>query len=249
MQGASILTIIVTFAWILKNFVTETIMSIEFEYFHKSVNDAMVNSLLNLATDQSEVALRQWLLEVKSFSSIGSSTLHPRFSRTFQMINNDRNCCWKNKFINYSIILEAFELTKTAFQLMILYHCMETFIHAIVYEYYLLYYLRAGDANIFGTLATFGWILKNFVTETILSVEFEYFHKSVNEAMVNSLLNLANDQSEEQEKQMHMNVVRISRLSQKFELCNLFDMDAAMPRRLLSLIATYTIVLLQFVLL
>ncbi|KAL0810268.1 hypothetical protein ABMA28_010430 [Loxostege sticticalis] len=230
----------------------------------------MVNSLLNLATDQSEVALRQWLLEVKCFSSTGSintplkkkgrkifsysSTLPPRFSRTFhEMINNDLSCCLKNTFTTYTLILEAFESTKTAFQLMILYHCMETFIHAIVYVYYFLYFLgaprEAGGGSIFATLATVAWILKNFVTETILSVEFEYFYKSVNDAMVNSLLNLATDQSEEQEKQMHKNVVRISRLSHKFELCNLFDMDAAMPRRLLSLIATYTIVLLQFVLL
>ncbi|KAL0859736.1 hypothetical protein ABMA27_010098 [Loxostege sticticalis] len=172
-------------------------------------------------------------------------------SDDLESIETKRNCFWKEKLSVYVTILEAYEIAKRSFQLLILFHCMETFIHALVYVYYLLHYLKASSegASILTIIVTFAWILKNFVTETILSIEFEYFHKSLNDVMVNSLLNLASDQSEEQEKQMHKNVVRISRLSHKFELCNLFAMDAAMPRNLLSLVATYIIVLLQFALL
>ncbi|XP_063833816.1 uncharacterized protein LOC135082984 [Ostrinia nubilalis] len=52
-----------------------------------------------------------------------------------------------------------------------------------------------------------------------------------------------------QEKRMHKNIIRLSKTTLKMAPCNLFAIDATTPRRLLSLIATYTIVLLQFALL
>ncbi|XP_063835493.1 uncharacterized protein LOC135084646 [Ostrinia nubilalis] len=91
------------------------------------------------------------------------------------------------------------------------------------------------------------WILKNFMYETVLSVEFERFHMAVNDAVVNSLAQITNDKCSEQERRMYKNICRMSRVSNKFEVCNLFGLDATMPRKLLSLIATYTIVLLQFI--
>ncbi|XP_063833815.1 uncharacterized protein LOC135082983 [Ostrinia nubilalis] len=51
-----------------------------------------------------------------------------------------------------------------------------------------------------------------------------------------------------QEKRMHKNIIRLSKITLKMAPCNLFTFDATTPRKLLSLIATYTIVLLQFAL-
>ncbi|KAL0810272.1 hypothetical protein ABMA28_010434 [Loxostege sticticalis] len=192
-------------------------------------------------TDKQCSASRQWVVDLKYFTDIKSIVKH--FKE-----NESENIFWKNKEITFSNILEAYKMTKDAFQLLVLYHCSETFIHAIFYVYPLTLMLSSsGHSSAMAAAVVVWWILKNFIYETVLSVEFEGFYIAVNDAIVNSIVQMTNEQCSEQEKQMHKNVIRMSQISRKFEVCDLFALEAATPRRLLALIATYTLVVLQFV--
>ncbi|KAL0810366.1 hypothetical protein ABMA28_010515 [Loxostege sticticalis] len=187
------------------------------------------------------VSLRQWVVDLKYYTDIKNTVKHLKENQT-------ENCSWKNKEMSYANILEAFKITKDAFQLLILYHCVETFLHSIYYVYLTTQIIASNESRaIPSVVVVVGWILKNFIHESVLSVEFERFYLVVNDAIVNSISRMTNKQCSEQEKRMHKNVVRMSQLSRKFEVCNLFALDAATPRRLLALIATYSFVVLQFV--
>ncbi|KAL0859731.1 hypothetical protein ABMA27_010093 [Loxostege sticticalis] len=193
-------------------------------------------------TDKQCSASRQWVVDLKYYTKIKNIVKHWKE-------NESDNCFWKIKEMTYANILEAFEITKDAFKFFILYHCVETFLHAIFYIYVTTEILANNKqiSSIIAAAVVVGWIVKNFIYETVLSVEFEDFYIAVNDAVVNSIVQMTNDQCSEQEKQMHKNVVRMSQISRKFEVCDLFALDAATPRRLLALIATYTLVVLQFV--
>ncbi|KAL0810267.1 hypothetical protein ABMA28_010429 [Loxostege sticticalis] len=193
-------------------------------------------------TDKQCSASRQWVVDLKYYTKIINIVKHWKE-------NESDNCFWKIKEMTYANILEAFEITKDAFKFFILYHCVETFLHAIFYIYVTTEILARNKqiSSIIAAAVVVGWIVKNFIYETVLSVEFEDFYIAVNDAVVNSIVQMTNDQCSEQEKQMHKNVVRMSQIARKFEVCDLFALDAATPRRLLALIATYTLVVLQFV--
>ncbi|KAL0859735.1 hypothetical protein ABMA27_010097 [Loxostege sticticalis] len=185
--------------------------------------------------------LRQWVVDLKYYTDIKNIVKHLKE-------NESDNYFCKNKEMSYADILEAFKITKEAFQLLILYHFVETFVHAIFYVYNTTEILSRNESRAIPAAAVVvGWILKNFIYETVLSVEFERFYIAVNDATVNSITRMTDKQCSEEEKQMHKNVIRMSQISRKFEVCDLFALDAATPRRLLALIATYTLVVLQFV--
>ncbi|KAL0810273.1 hypothetical protein ABMA28_010435 [Loxostege sticticalis] len=221
-------------------------------------------------------AMRQWLADVQSLkgNKNKTSSLLKVFKKT-NLVNmrphavdngkdhlksddlesneTKRNCFWKEKLSVYVTILEAYEIAKRLFQLLILYQCLQTFLNGVFNVYYTTDFLQADNLILqdddlpfpYAAVLTVAWALKNIITFTTLSVEFENFYIAANDVLVYSLLQLTKNCSEH-EYQMQKNVVRMSRLSHKGHVCNLFDLDAAMPRRLLSLIATYSIVVLQF---
>ncbi|XP_028160794.1 uncharacterized protein LOC114353146 [Ostrinia furnacalis] len=222
--------------WILRDIIYVSLLGLEFERFYMAVNEAVTNSLLEMTDDRCS-ALRKWISNLEHHSAV----------KTFTGPFTEESCDLENILKVYANILEASETAKGAFQILIMYHCMETFVHTIITVYTLVQLASIEVRNMYAASTLFVWILKNFMYETVLSVESERFYMAVNDAVVNSLAQITNDKCSEQERRMYKNICRMSRVSNKFEVCNLFGLDATMPRKLLSLIATYTIVLLQFI--
>ncbi|GBP76651.1 Vacuolar protein sorting-associated protein 73 [Eumeta japonica] len=90
------------------------------------------------------------------------------------------------------------------------------------------------------------WNVKNFIVVTMLSVACEkfYSHLDDNKNKCAEVLDVSPERSAF--RKTIKNILRLCNVKSKMRVCGLFTVDAALPLRLLGLVATYYIVLLQF---
>ncbi|KAH9644391.1 hypothetical protein HF086_006419 [Spodoptera exigua] len=90
------------------------------------------------------------------------------------------------------------------------------------------------------------WTLKNLILEVVLCIEFEKFYIASQETQ-DICVNMLKGNCLSDEIQLYKNVRRLHQAKfNKMNVCGLFYVDAKLPRKMIALVANYTIVLLQF---
>ncbi|XP_059055774.1 uncharacterized protein LOC131849678 [Achroia grisella] len=121
----------------------------------------------------------------------------------------------------------------------ILFHTTETFIHNLIYVEFLIVLIKFHKQD-----------NSNYLLQVHVSVESEKLTLAFKSVVAVSASVMQQNTLSEEERRIYKNIHRLSRAScNKMNACGLYDIDATLPLRLLSLLATYTIVLLQFALL
>nr|DAA06393.1 TPA_inf: gustatory receptor 61 [Bombyx mori] len=91
------------------------------------------------------------------------------------------------------------------------------------------------------------WIVKKFITLSILSFEMEIFYEKLREIETVCIILVSSDNPSERELKIWKNIIRVSSCSvRKTTACGLCEVGAALPQWLLQATTAYTIVLLQF---
>ncbi|XP_063897727.1 uncharacterized protein LOC135118785 [Helicoverpa armigera] len=120
----------------------------------------------------------------------------------------------------YQNILQAFELYKAVSQFLVML------------------------MNVFGIV----WLFKDLSLVILQSMECEKFYIAVEEAKM-VCIQLIMKNSSESQKRLYKQVLHMNRMFSKMSACGLFYIDATLPTRLMGLIASYYVLLLQFALL
>ncbi|XP_037298074.1 uncharacterized protein LOC119190396 [Manduca sexta] len=183
-----------------------------------------------------------WLKEFRLYTNIKESS-YGRL-KTEQI--------WKRMYHMYSCITKCYNLFKKSFQYVIMYHVAEMFIHTACYVEMLIEFNKlASDrwtktSHYLGVGVMMIWIVKKLTLHTLLAMALERFYM-IQESVEDICSSVQARGAPDACKMMCKNIRRLNTSeTDKFKPCLLFLMDAKFPLRLLSLITTYIIVLLQF---
>nr|QZH55060.1 gustatory receptor 27 [Achelura yunnanensis] len=174
--------------------------------------------------------------------------------RWLEMLDSiEENNDWNKLFEVYLDLLQAYELFKKIFKLSILFYVIQSFLVSLINIQLSLDKYRMNSNNIdtaqnvVKASLVIAWIIKNYYLQIILSLSCERFNMSVERVSTACTIRSATTTSDAVEKTckniVRVNSVRVSAVS----ACGMFPVDADLPLRLAGLLATYTIVLLQFI--
>ncbi|XP_063388354.1 uncharacterized protein LOC134674224 [Cydia fagiglandana] len=154
-------------------------------------------------------------------------------------------------FNAYTDILKAFRLSNKVYQFSITIFGFQMFIHILIN---LQYVLELEKVNLGETIFENNWIrssivlrnIKNFIYLVTLSIACENFYRNIKLAESSCAQILSNNASTGMRKTCK-NVLRLNRASlRKMSAFGVFELNAAFPLRLLGVLVTYSVVLLQF---
>ncbi|XP_063833814.1 uncharacterized protein LOC135082981 [Ostrinia nubilalis] len=92
-----------------------------------------------------------------------------------------------------------------------------------------------------------GWMIKNFILLAVFCVQCDKYYYAVNNAQTACVLLIKSGRLSAQERKICKNIVR-AHAAEYYPLyaCSLYLVDARLPLKMFGLMATYTVVLLQF---
>ncbi|XP_072948386.1 uncharacterized protein [Epargyreus clarus] len=154
------------------------------------------------------------------------------------------------KLLKFEMIINALELTKKSSRWTILFHFVIAFTQALAYFEILILWIKNNSADpkvtsshLYGVIL---WVFKSLITETFLCITCEVLYRRIAAAQVEVILYLAYHPSCTV-RRFKKNFFRLSKI--RLEMLSpwgIFSVDAALPLRMVALLANYIIVLLQF---
>ncbi|GBP83601.1 hypothetical protein EVAR_61215_1 [Eumeta japonica] len=150
-------------------------------------------------------------------------------------------------------LIEAFTLSSNLGQYPIFGYILSTFINSLMTLQVAIGWTKNAkiddiykDASLIYILVAV-WNIKNFIMVIVYSVACEKFYSRIDDIKSNCALVLNLIPQKRASQKAIKNILRLCNVRfSKMRVCGLFIVDAALPLRLISLAATYCIVLLQF---
>ncbi|RVE52109.1 hypothetical protein evm_003182 [Chilo suppressalis] len=153
---------------------------------------------------------------------------------------------------SYLNILKTFEHFKAIYQSLILLKSTGFFIRALLYLQIIMEILNLETENgtiYLGTIskiAMFSNEVKDFGLLFHVCVECEVFYLRINDVSTLASVTRNREGCPEILRKLCKNVTRLNSMPIRMTACSVFTVDAAFPLRLLAVVTTYSLVLLQF---
>ncbi|GBP90580.1 hypothetical protein EVAR_56742_1 [Eumeta japonica] len=169
------------------------------------------------------------------------------------IVENNSSDTLNNLFTVFKDILQAFTLSSHLVQYPIFGYILSTFITSLMTLQIVIEWTKNAKINetyydiLVTYILTVIWNIKNLITVVVFSATCDRFYSCLDEIKSNCTVALDIPHEECAYRKTTKNLLRLCNTrSCKMRVCGLFVVDAALPLRLMSLIATYCIVLLQF---
>ncbi|KAL0861709.1 hypothetical protein ABMA27_009191 [Loxostege sticticalis] len=212
--------------WVIKKIIYLSILIFECEHLYKSLQKCSI--VCGSLTEESVSKLGK-RIEIKKFAEMDSN-------------DNDESKDRLKVINSYFDIVDAFNLFKNVFQVMMLFHTVETFMHDLIYVEMMIQFTDPASVS-----ALTAWMVKNFTLQAIVSIQCEIYYHAVCNAQSTCVLFMRSKRCSAEERRICKNIIREhAAVYSPLCACALYRVDARLPLRLLGLVATYTVVLLQF---
>ncbi|KAL0861749.1 hypothetical protein ABMA27_009225 [Loxostege sticticalis] len=192
------------------------------------INIYHASKIINLLKKQ----LLLWVTEIEDFSNVSEENL----------AYNDRKISILKIYFD---VITAFDLLKQTFQVMMVYHLLEPFIHGLIYIQFIVEYNENNPNGLYAMgllMASLMWLVKNVYIQSLLGIECEQYYIVVKDSKVACLKFFNSGRCSGVERRICKNILRTQSLDlHAFHACGLYLVDARLPLQLLSHMATYTI--------
>ncbi|XP_047035444.1 uncharacterized protein LOC124641418 [Helicoverpa zea] len=157
---------------------------------------------------------------------------------------------WRNIIAVYKEIIEAYDIFRKSFQVLILSYVFHVFTNALLSIGLRIEIGKAsGGKGMFALTAFISllWLVRSMLIIITLSIESERLYTELKEVRSICIQIIGSNTCSEVKKRICKNILRIQKTSfRKFNACGLFVVDGMLPIQLCGLITTYLIVILQF---
>ncbi|KAL0812125.1 hypothetical protein ABMA28_009503 [Loxostege sticticalis] len=185
------------------------------------INIYHASKIINLLKKQ----LLLWIIEIEDFSNVSEENLG----------YDDRKISVLKIYFD---VITAFDLLKQTFQVMMVYHLLEPFIHGLIYIQFIVEYNENNPNGLYSMgllMASLMWLVKNVYIQSLLGIECEQYYIVVKDSKVACLKFFNSERCSGEERRICKNIIRTQRINMDaFRACGLYLVGARLPLQLLS---------------